>query len=107
MRLADAAIILKQLSASLQRFPCGGSRLCPAPPRCHLAIGPGILLRADSHYAAPEVFDWWRANGVDWLFGLAPNPTLSRHVTALAKSTLSDHPFGTLDGDYSKIEVQR
>jgi len=30
-----------------------------------------ILLRADSHYAAPEVFDWCRANRVDWLFGLA------------------------------------
>jgi hypothetical protein len=31
-----------------------------------------ILLRADSHYAAPEVLDWCRANRVDWLFGLAP-----------------------------------
>jgi hypothetical protein len=46
-----------------------------------------ILLRADSHYSAPEVFDWCRANRVDWLFGLAPNATLSRHVTALEKST--------------------
>ena len=46
-----------------------------------------ILLRADSHYAAPEVFDWCRANRVDWLFGLAPNAALRRHVTALEKST--------------------
>ena len=46
-----------------------------------------ILLRADSHYSAPEVFDWCRANRVDWLFGLAPNATLSRHVTVLEKST--------------------
>jgi len=46
-----------------------------------------ILLRADSHYAAPEVFDWCRANRVDWLFGLAPNVALRRHVTALEKST--------------------
>jgi DDE family transposase len=46
-----------------------------------------IVLRADSHYAAPEVFDWCRANRVDWLFGLAPNATLSRHVTVLEKST--------------------
>jgi hypothetical protein len=46
-----------------------------------------ILLRADSHYAAPEVFDWCRANRVDWLFGLAGNAALSRHVTALEKST--------------------
>jgi Transposase DDE domain group 1 len=46
-----------------------------------------ILLRADSHYAAPEVFDWCRANRVDWLFGLAPNAALCRHVMALEKST--------------------
>lgn len=46
-----------------------------------------VLLRADSHYAAPEVFDWCRANRVDWLFGLAPNVALRRHVTALEKST--------------------
>ena len=46
-----------------------------------------ILLRADSHYAAPEVFDWCRANRVDWIFGLAPNVALCRHVTALEKST--------------------
>ena len=41
----------------------------------------------DSHYAAPEVFDWCRANRVDWIFGLAPNVALSRHVAALEKST--------------------
>src|ERR1700756_2942869 len=46
-----------------------------------------ILLRADSHYAAPEVFDWCRANRVDWLCGLAPNGALCRHVMALEKST--------------------
>src|SRR6516165_3732996 len=46
-----------------------------------------ILLRADSHYAGPEIFDWCRANRVDWVFGLAPNAALSRHVAALEKST--------------------
>jgi hypothetical protein len=46
-----------------------------------------ILLRADSHYAAPQVFDWCRANRVDWLFGLAPNAALCRQLTALEKST--------------------
>jgi hypothetical protein len=45
-----------------------------------------ILLRADSHYAAPEVFDWCRANGVDWILGLAPNAALLRHVTTLEQS---------------------
>jgi hypothetical protein len=46
-----------------------------------------ILLRGDSHYAGPEVFDWCRANRVDWVLGLAPNAALSRHVAALEKST--------------------
>jgi hypothetical protein len=46
-----------------------------------------ILLRADSHYACPQVFDWCRKNRVDWVFGLAPNAALKRHVAALEKST--------------------
>jgi hypothetical protein len=46
-----------------------------------------ILLRADSHYACPEVFDWCRANRVDWVLGLAPNAVLRRHVEALEKTT--------------------
>ena len=54
--------------------------------RCHWPRV-AILLRADSHYAAPEVFDWCRENRVDWVLGLAPNPALSRHVAALEKST--------------------
>src|SRR5712672_3548164 len=46
-----------------------------------------ILLRADSHYACPEVFDWCRENRVDWLLGLAPNAALRRHVEALEKTS--------------------
>jgi hypothetical protein len=46
-----------------------------------------ILLRADSHYAAPELFDWCRANRVDWVLGLASNPALRRHVAALENTT--------------------
>jgi len=46
-----------------------------------------ILLRADSHYACPEVFDWCRETRVDWLLGLAPNAVLRRHVEALEKTT--------------------
>jgi hypothetical protein len=45
-----------------------------------------ILLRADSHYTAPEVLDWCRMNRVDWVFGLAPNAALHRHVAALEKT---------------------
>src|SRR5438270_12938295 len=46
-----------------------------------------ILLRADSHYACPEVFDWCRNNRVDWVLGLAPNAALKRHVEALEETT--------------------
>jgi Transposase DDE domain group 1 len=46
-----------------------------------------ILLRADSHYACPEVFDWCRENRVDWVLGLAPNAALRRHLGALEKTT--------------------
>ena len=46
-----------------------------------------ILLRADSHYASPEVFDWCRKNRVDWIFGRAANAALRRHVAGLGKNT--------------------
>jgi hypothetical protein len=46
-----------------------------------------ILLRADSHYTAPEVLERCRANRVDWVLGLAPNTALHRHVEALEKTT--------------------
>ena len=48
-----------------------------------------ILLRADSHYCGPEVLDWCRANGVDFIFGVAPTSTLRRHVERLEASTLA------------------
>src|ERR1700730_4173092 len=57
-----------------------------------------ILLRADSHYASPEVFDWCRANRVDWVLGLAPNAVLSRHVAALEKSTAERFKAATTHG---------
>ena len=40
-----------------------------------------ILVRADSHYACPEVLDGCEANGIDELFGLAPS-TWKRHTSA-------------------------
>ena len=48
-----------------------------------------ILLRADSHYCGPEVLAWCRANGVDFIFGVAPTSTLRRHVERLEASTLA------------------
>src|SRR5260370_9826473 len=46
-----------------------------------------ILLRADSHYCGPEVLDWCRTNGVDYLLGRPPTPTVRRHVQLLEGST--------------------
>ena len=46
-----------------------------------------ILLRADSHYCGPEVLDWCRANGLDFILGVAPTTTLRRHVEGLEAST--------------------
>ena len=46
-----------------------------------------ILLRADSHYACPEVLDWCEANGLAYILGLAPTSTLKRHVGGLEAST--------------------
>ena len=48
-----------------------------------------ILVRADSHYACPEVLDWCEANGIDYVFGLAPTSTWKRHVGAVEASTLA------------------
>jgi hypothetical protein len=46
-----------------------------------------ILLRADSHYCSPEVLDWCRANGLDYILGVAPTPTLRRRVEVLEAGT--------------------
>jgi hypothetical protein len=46
-----------------------------------------ILLRADSHYCGAEVLDFCRANGLDYILGVAPTTTLRRHVEALETST--------------------
>jgi len=46
-----------------------------------------ILIRADSHYCCPGVIDFCRANGVDFILGVAPTATLRGHVEALETST--------------------
>lgn len=48
-----------------------------------------ILIRADSHYACPEVLDWCEANGLDYILGLASTRTLRRHIGGLEASTLA------------------
>ena len=50
-----------------------------------------ILIRADSHYCGPEVLSWCRANGVDYLLGVAPTSTLRRRVEHLQTSAVARH----------------
>ena len=50
-----------------------------------------ILIRADSHYCAPEVLDFCRAARIDFLLGVAATTTLRRHVEALEASTARRH----------------
>jgi hypothetical protein len=45
------------------------------------------MLRADSHYCCPEVLDFCRVNGLDYVLGAAPTTTLRKHVAALEAST--------------------
>src|SRR5277367_3707463 len=46
-----------------------------------------ILLRADSHYCGPEVLDWCRANGLDYILGVAPTTTARKVGAALSGSS--------------------
>lgn len=50
-----------------------------------------ILIRADSHYCAPEVLDFCAAARVDFLLGVATTTTLRRHVATLEASTARRH----------------
>lgn len=46
-----------------------------------------ILIRADSHYCAPEVLDFCRVERLDFVLSVASTTTLHRHVEALEQST--------------------
>jgi hypothetical protein len=46
-----------------------------------------ILIRGDSHYCGPLVIDWCRANGIDFILGVAPTSILRRHVASIEAST--------------------
>lgn len=48
-----------------------------------------ILIRADSHYCAPEVLDFCRAERLDFILAVASTTTLCRHVQALETGTLA------------------
>ena len=57
-----------------------------------------IVLRADSHYCCPEVLDFCRAEGLDYILGVAPTTTLRRHVVTLEASTKARYEASPKDG---------
>lgn len=57
-----------------------------------------ILLRGDSHYCGPEVLDWRRANGVDYILGVAPTSTLRKHILDLEAKTTAMFAAGDHSG---------
>lgn len=71
-----------------------GAEICPHLRRLVRAIRSNwpntrILIRADSPYCGPQVIDWCRANGVDFILGVAPTTTLREHVAHLEATTLA------------------
>ncbi len=63
-----------------------------------------ILLRADSHYCSPEVLDWCRSNGVDYVLGVAPTSTLRRRVETLEASTKARFEAAPRDGKVRRFK---
>ena len=63
-----------------------------------------ILLRADSHYCGPEVLDWCRASGLDYILGIAPTATLRRHVEGLEASTKASFEAAPRDGKLRRFK---
>jgi hypothetical protein len=63
-----------------------------------------ILLRGDSHYCCPQVLDWCRANGLDYILGVAPTATLRRHVEGLETSTKMRFEASTMPGKLRRFK---
>ena len=63
-----------------------------------------ILLRGDSHYCSPEVLDWCRANGLDYILGVATTTTLRRHVADLEASTKARFEAASRDGKLRRFK---
>jgi len=63
-----------------------------------------ILLRGDSHYCCPEVIDWCRSGGHDFILGVAPTSTLRRHITDLEASTKARFEAAPGDGKIRRFK---
>jgi Transposase DDE domain group 1 len=63
-----------------------------------------IMLRADSHYCCPEVLDWCRANGLDYILGVAPTTTLRAHIETLEASVKARFDAAPKDGKVRRFK---
>ncbi len=63
-----------------------------------------IMLRGDSHYCAPEVLDFCRANGLDYILGVAPTTTLRRHIEVLEAGTKARFEAAPRDGKIRRFK---
>ena len=75
-----------------------------APPVAHHSqplAQDRILLRGDSHHCTPETIDFCRANGLHFIFGVAPTSTLRAHILALEPKR------GDVRGGAEKRQVPR
>ncbi len=63
-----------------------------------------ILLRADSHYCCPEVLDWCRANGIDYILGVAPTSTLRAHIETIEAGTKARFEAAPKDGKVRRFK---
>jgi Transposase DDE domain group 1 len=63
-----------------------------------------ILLRADSHYCCPEVLDWCRANGIDYILGVAPTSTLRAHIETIEAGTKARFQAAPKDGKVRRFK---
>jgi hypothetical protein len=63
-----------------------------------------IMLRGDSHYCAPEVLDFCRANGLDYILGVAPTTTLRRHIEVLEASAKARYEAAPRDGKVRRFK---
>ena len=63
-----------------------------------------ILLRADGHYCGPEVLDFCRASGLEYILGVAPTTTLRRHVADLEASTKARFEATPQDGKLRRFK---
>jgi len=58
---------------------------------------------ADSHYC-PEVLDWCRSNGLDYIFGVAPTTTLRVHIETLEANMKARFEAAPKDGKLCRFK---